>query len=154
MKKLIVILRDDVNLDIRKILVEKCFTEYNWFIDSFSENTEILYRGDSYDLNSESLSFAKVKELFGDEDYYIIHLMMQAYKGEGYSRYNLIENKKDFLNVDCEILFRVFDVKICEIIIKDDKLFREVYNKLGEDLELFERIEYTKVNKADIFLNF
>ncbi|MGL4991624.1 MAG: DUF2691 family protein [Sarcina sp.] len=154
MKKVIVILNDNIDLDIRKILVDKYFSEYDWFIDNFSENTEILYEGDSYELDTEKLTVSKLEELFETEDYYIVNLMIQAYKKGKHSQYNLIKNKRDFLNFDCEILFRIFDVKICEIIIKDDKLFREVYNKLGENLELFERVEYTKVNKNDIFLNF
>ncbi|MGL4740998.1 MAG: DUF2691 family protein [Sarcina sp.] len=154
MKKIIVVLNDNIDLDIRKIIVDKHFTEYDWVIDKFSEDTEILYNGDYYEIDSENLSMAKLSELFEDKNYYIIHLIIQAYKRGRKSQYNLIKNKKDFLNFDCEILFRVFDVRICEIVIKDDKVFREVYNKLGENLELFERVEYTKVSKKDIFLNF
>ena len=154
MKKILVILEEDKNIDIKNLLSSKVYNEYNWYIETTGENTEILYKYDIYNLKNESIQISDLNRLLLDEDYYVIHLIAQGYKKNLNSKYNMIGNKKDFLDCQCEILFRIFDSIFYQFVINDNEIAKHIYKNLKDNLDGIARIEYTDVNSTDRFLNF
>ena len=92
MKKILIILEEDKNIDIKSMLGSKVYDEYNWHIEITGENTEILYKCDTYNLKNESIEISELNRFVLDEDYYVIHLIVQGYKKDINSKYNIIEN--------------------------------------------------------------
>ena len=154
MKKILIILEEDKNIDIKSMLGSKVYDEYNWHIEITGENTEILYKCDTYNLKNESIEISELNRFVLDEDYYVIHLIVQGYKKDINSKYNIIENQKEFLEHQCEILFRIFDSNIYQLVIKDDEIAKSIYKNLMGNSDSLVSIEYTDVNTIDRFLNF
>ena len=60
------------------MLGSKVYDEYNWHIEITGENTEILYKCDTYNLKNESIEISELNRFVLDEDYYVIHLIVQG----------------------------------------------------------------------------
>lgn len=129
---------------IHKILNGIEFKKYQWHIYA----DQILYKENKKIkqgiFNSHVLSGEEFAKSISRKGYWFIFVDVKAYKVgcEG----NEINNFKDYINSNCELVFLCTDSIYVEIYCKDKNLLETIYNNCASDD--FDSVQYISYDEA------